>query len=123
MENLTLETFREKVCECGLTGGDAQWQYKGSLPAVIDFYADWCGPCKMVGPILEQLSQEYAGKVAIYKINTEEQRELAGMFGIASIPSLLFIPLQGQPQMAAGALPKAEFVRLFQEVLGVAPQQ
>jgi thioredoxin len=120
MENLTLDTFKEKVCECGLGGtGDSQWKFKGSVPAVIDFYADWCGPCKMVSPILEQLSKEYDGRLNIYKINTEEERELAGAFGISSIPSILFIPLEGQPQMAAGAMPKQQLEKLFRDVLGV----
>jgi len=121
MEHLTLDTFKDKICECGIDGkNDAVWDYKGELPAVIDFYADWCGPCKMVSPILEELSKEYEGKLNIYKINTEEQQQLAGMFGISSIPSILFIPKDGKPQMAAGALPKAEFKRAFEEILGVA---
>ncbi|MBN1758618.1 MAG: thioredoxin [Chitinispirillaceae bacterium] len=121
MEHLTLDSFKEKVCECGIggSGSNAEWKYKGDLPAVIDFYADWCGPCKMVGPVLEELSKEYEGRVNIYKIDTEDQQQLAAMFGIRSIPSILFIPLEGQPTMAAGALPKKEFVRIFREVLGV----
>jgi thioredoxin 1 len=119
MEHLTLETFKDKVCECGLDGGKAEWKFTGAIPAVIDFYADWCGPCRMVSPILEQLSKEYDGRVNIYKINTEEQKELASMFGISSIPSILFIPVDGKPQMAAGALPKNEFKKLFRDVLGV----
>jgi thioredoxin len=120
MEHLTLESFKDKVCDCGIGGsGEAEWKFKGTIPAVIDFYADWCGPCKMVGPILEDLSKEYDGRVNIYKINTEEQRELAGMFGISSIPSILFIPVEGQPQMAAGAMPKKEFKNLFREIFGV----
>ncbi|MFW6245549.1 MAG: thioredoxin [Fibrobacterota bacterium] len=123
MEHLTLDTFKEKVCDCGLDGGEATWDYKGTHPAVIDFYADWCGPCKMLSPILEDLSKEYEGKVDIYKVNTETEQQLAGMFGITSIPSILFVPLEGKPQMAAGALPKNEFKRLFKEVLKVDPEQ
>jgi thioredoxin 1 len=120
MEHLTLDSFKEKVCECGLDGSsDAQWKFKGSVPAVIDFYADWCGPCKMVAPVLEQLSKEYNGRLNVYKVNTEKEQELAGAFGITSIPSILFIPLKGNPQMSAGALPKQEFKRLFRDVLGV----
>ncbi|NJM14920.1 MAG: thioredoxin [Bacteroidales bacterium] len=88
---------------------------------MIDFYADWCGPCKMVAPILEELSAEYNGKVDVYKVDTEAERELAGMFGIQSIPSLLFVPKDGQPQMAMGALPKETFVKAFKEVLMVEP--
>ena len=120
MENLNLNTFKEKVCECGFGGsGESKWAYKGAIPAVIDFYADWCGPCKMVTPILEELSKEYEGKLHIYKINTETEQELAGIFGITSIPSILFIPLEGQPQMSAGAMPKNQFKKLFKDILGV----
>ncbi len=120
MEHLTLESFKEKICECGIeTEEKAEWNFKGKLPAVIDFYADWCGPCKMVAPILEELSKEYKGKVDIYKINTEQQQQLAGMFGIRSIPSVLFIPADGQPQMTAGALPKAEYKKLINDIIGV----
>jgi thioredoxin len=119
MEHLTLQAFKEKICECGIGGGEAEWKFKGKLPAVIDFYADWCGPCKMVAPIMAQLSKEYAGKIDFYKVNTESEQELAAMFGITSIPSLLFIPLEGKPQMAAGALPKRQFQELFREIFGV----
>ena len=120
MEHLTLESFKEKICECGIGSSEkAEWKYKGTLPAVIDFYADWCGPCKMVAPVMEELSREYKGELDFYKIDTEAQQQLAGMFGISSIPSILFIPLNAQPQMTAGALPKAEFIRMFREILGV----
>jgi len=123
MENLNLNTFKEKVCECGFDGtSEAKWEYKGTVPAVIDFYADWCSPCKMVSPILEELSKEYAGKLNIYKINTETEQELAGAFGITSIPSILFIPLNGQPQMTAGALPKKELKKIIKDILGVDEQ-
>lgn len=120
MENLTMTTFKEKICECGLDGKkDADWKFKGSIPAIIDFYADWCGPCKMVSPILDQLSVEYSGKVSIYKVNTETERELASAFGISSIPSILFVPMQGKPQMISGALPKHELKRLMGELLDI----
>lgn len=119
MEHLTLESFKNKICECGLEGGESVWQYKGSLPCIIDFYADWCGPCRALAPVLEQIANEYAGKLDVYKVNTEQQAELAGMFGIRSIPSLLFVPLQGKPQMAAGALPKAALQSTIEEILGV----
>lgn len=119
MEHLTLDTFKEKICECGLGGGEAKWTFKGQLPAVIDFYADWCGPCKMVSPVLEKLSKEYEGRLNIYKVNTENEPQLSAMFGITSIPSILFIPTDGKPQMSAGALPEREFRRMFREILGV----
>jgi thioredoxin len=86
---------------------------------MIDFYANWCGPCKMVAPILEELQKEYGDSIAIYKVNTEDEQELAGMFGIQSIPSLLFVPLDGQPQMAMGALPKPTFEKAIADVLKV----
>ena len=96
-----------------------KWVYNGDKPCIIDFYADWCGPCKMIAPIMEQLSTEYDNKVDFYKIDTEDQVELASMFGIRSIPSILFVPAEGQPQMAAGALPKASFKQIISEVLKV----
>lgn len=96
---------------------EKEWNYKGDLPAVIDFYADWCGPCKMVSPIVEQLSEEYAGKVNFYKIDTDAEQELSMAFNIQSIPALLFIPKDGKPQMAAGALPKDSFKEIIDKEL------
>jgi len=116
MEQLTKDTFKEKVFDFE---ENSEWNYKGDLPAIIDFYADWCGPCKMVAPILQELSNEYAGKLAIYKINTDSEREVAGAFGIQSIPSILFIPVGDKPQMAAGALPKSVFQEIIRDVLKV----
>jgi len=101
--HLTKETFLKEIFDYE---NNKEWKFEGELPAVIDFYADWCGPCKMVAPIIEELSTEYSGKVNFYKIDTEAEQELAMAFGIQSIPSLLFIPMEGKPQMAAGALPK-----------------
>jgi len=96
-----------------------EWKFEGTIPCIIDFYADWCGPCKMVAPVLEELSKEYDGKVNIYKIDTEAQQELASMFGIRSIPSILFVPTEGQPQMSMGALPKESFEKAIIDVLKV----
>ena len=101
LEHLTQTSFKEKVFNFEQ---NKEWKYEGNTPAIIDFYADWCGPCKMVAPILEELKTEYGEKLEIYKVDTEAEKELAGMFGIQSIPSLLFIPMDGQPQMAMGAL-------------------
>jgi thioredoxin 1 len=115
-EHLTKETFLAKVFNYE---ENKEWKFVGSKPAVIDFYADWCGPCKMVGPILEELSEEYKGKIDIYKIDTESEQELAAVFGIQSIPSLLFIPVEGQPTMAAGALPKETFKEAFKDIFNV----
>lgn len=114
MEHLTKETFKEKVFDFET---EKEWKYKGTLPCIIDFYADWCGPCKMVAPIMEELSKEYAGKVDIFKIDTEEQQELAAIFGIRSIPSILFVPVGAQPQMSAGAMPKPQFVQAINDIL------
>jgi thioredoxin 1 len=114
MEHLTKETFIAKVFDFEK---HQEWKFEGELPCIIDFYADWCGPCKMVAPVLEELSVEYAGKVDIYKVDTEAEQELAGIFGIQSIPSILFVPKTGQPQMMTGAMPKATFKQAIEEVL------
>ncbi len=116
LEHLTNETFKEKIFNYE---SNKEWKFEGEIPAIIDFYADWCGPCKTIAPILEELKDEYGDKLEIYKVNTEEQQELAGIFGIQSIPSLLFIPKEGQPQMAMGALPKETFKQAISEVLSV----
>ena len=116
VEFLTQETFKQKVFDFE---NNKEWKFEGDKPCLIDFYADWCQPCKMVAPILEELSEEYEGKLDVYKIDTEDQQELAGMFGIQSIPSLLFVPMEGQPQMAQGALPKDSFERAIKDVLKV----
>jgi thioredoxin 1 len=116
LEHLTNETFKEKIFNYEV---NKDWKFLGTTPAIIDFYADWCGPCKVVAPILEELKEEYGDKLDIFKVNTEEQRELSSIFGIQSIPSLLFIPKEGQPQMAMGALPKETFKQAISEVLSV----
>ena len=114
MEHLTKDTFLKKVFNYEV---NREWKYEGDLPCIIDFYADWCGPCKMVAPILEELAEEYSGKIHIYKVDTEDQQELAAAFGIRSIPSMLFCPMDEQPQMAQGALPKATLKKAIEEVL------
>ena len=114
IEHLTEQTFLEKVFDYK---ANKEWKFAGTLPCIIDFYADWCGPCKIVSPILEDLATDYKDKIVIYKINTEEEQELSGAFGIRSIPSILFVPLDGQPQMAVGALPKEAMKNTINEVL------
>ena len=96
---------------------EKEWNYKGDKPAIIDFYADWCGPCKMVAPILEELSNDYDGKIDIYKVDTEVEQELSSVFAIRSIPSILFIPKEGQPMMQPGALPKNVLEQVIEEQL------
>lgn len=116
---LTTEAFKEKVFDYTV---EQEWRYKGTQPAIIDFYADWCGPCKMVAPILEELAREYEGKLTIYKVDTEQEAELSEIFGIRSIPTFLFIPLEGKPMMQPGALPKNIFKQVIEErLLAVAP--
>ncbi len=111
---LTSADFKEKVFDYT---AETSWNYKGALPAIVDFWAPWCGPCRMVAPVFEELSKEYAGKVNFYKINTDDEQELSSVFGIRSIPSLLFIPANEQPQMMVGALPKESLRKAIDEVL------
>ncbi|MBT4191129.1 MAG: thioredoxin [Lentimicrobiaceae bacterium] len=114
MEHLNKERFLKEVFNYE---ANKDWKYEGKIPCIIDFYADWCQPCKIVAPILEELSKEYEGKINIYKVNTEEETELAAAFGIRSIPSILFCPKEGQPQMAQGALPKESLNQAINDVL------
>lgn len=114
LEHLTKEAFLTKVFDYEKNG---EWSFAGELPCLIDFYADWCGPCKMVAPILEELAVEYEGKINIYKIDTEAEQELAAVFGIRSIPSLLFCPKGDRPQMAQGALPKDVLKDAIEKIL------
>ncbi|RLC56162.1 MAG: thioredoxin [Candidatus Cloacimonadota bacterium] len=116
MEHLTKETFQKKVFNFEV---NKEWKFEGEYPCIIDFYADWCGPCKMVAPVLEELAKEYEDKVNIYKVDTEDQQELAAAFGIRSIPSMLFCPKDDKPQMAVGALPKDSIVTAIKDVLKV----
>lgn len=116
VERLTKESFLDKVFDYEK---NKDWKFQGDKPCIIDFYADWCGPCKMVSPVLEELARDYNGKLDIYKVDTEAEMELASAFGIRSIPSILFIPVEGQPQMAMGALPKEILEQAFRDVLGV----
>ena len=116
VEFLNEESFKANVFDYEK---NKDWKYEGKVPCLIDFYADWCQPCKMVAPVLEELQKEYGETIKIYKIDTEVERNLAGMFGVQSIPSLLFVPMKGQPQMAAGALPKETFEKAIADVMKV----
>jgi len=123
MEKLTNETFKEKIFDYTKVNESTEntdIEFKNEKPVLIDFFANYCLPCKTVSPILEELAKEYEGKLDIYKVDTEEQQELSAAFGIRSIPSFLFIPTDGgQPQMAQGALPKETFESAIKDVLKV----
>ena len=106
---LTKADFLKKVAD--YEKNPEEWIYLGDKPAIIDFYASWCGPCKMVAPVLEELAAEYDGQIYVYKVNTEQEQELAALFNIRSIPSFLFIPMNDKPQMAMGAMPKSSLKR------------
>ena len=102
VKELTTEEFKSKVMD--FEKHPSEWVFEGERPALIDFYATWCGPCKMTAPIVEQIAEKYDGKVDVYKVDVDKEQQLAAMFGIQSIPSLLFIPLKGEPQMSVGAM-------------------
>ncbi|OQY01799.1 MAG: thioredoxin [Bacteroidetes bacterium 4572_117] len=110
------ETFKEKVFDYEK---NKEWKFEGDKPVIVDFYADWCGPCRMVAPTLKKLAKEYERKLIIYKVNTDENPNVKRAFGINGIPAFLFIPKTGTPQMATGALPKKTFVKIINEVLKV----
>ena len=111
---LTAEQFKNDIFDYTT---EKEWKYKGDKPSIIDFYADWCGPCKAVAPILEELSDDYKDQVTIYKVDTEVERELSGVFQIRSIPSMLFIPIDKQPMMQAGAMPKDALKNVIEKEL------
>lgn len=112
---LNKEEFLKKVFN--YEKSSQEWKYEGNKPAIIDFYADWCGPCRKVAPVLEELAKEYDGKIVVYKVDTEKDKELAQKFGIQSLPSLLFVPMNGKPQMAVGAIPKDDLKKAIDEFL------
>lgn len=111
---LSADKFKEEVFDYS-QGKD--WEFKGDKPAIIDFYADWCGPCQMVAPVFEELSEEYKEDIVIYKVDTEAEQELSAIFGIQSIPSILFIPEGKQPMMQKGAMPKHTLKKVIEEEL------
>jgi len=115
-EQMNLTMFKEKVFDYEQ---EKEWKFKGDRPAIIDFYADWCGPCRMVGPVLEKIGTKYSGKLDVYKVDTDVEQELAGMFGVQSIPTLVFIPKDGNPMVSVGALPEKEIDRIVKEELKV----
>ncbi len=114
-EHLTKETFKQKVMD--YEKNPRQWVFEGDKPCIVDFYADWCKPCRMIAPILEELAAEYKGQINIYKVDSDEERELASVFGITSLPTLLFVPLQGNPSAQRGALSKDDYRQIIKEFL------
>lgn len=111
---LDAQGFKERIFNYET---EQEWKYAGNIPAIVDFYADWCGPCKAIAPVLEELSNQYNGKVVVYKIDTDKETELSSLFGIQSIPTLLFIPVDGNPMMQKGALPKNVLQSVIEEKL------
>lgn len=111
---LTTAQFRQRIFDYKT---DREWTFKGDKPCVIDFYTTWCGPCKRLAPIMEELSQTYCDQVVFYKADTERERELAYVFGINSIPQVLYIPVEGKPMLLKGLYPKEEIVRIIEEFL------
>ena len=113
--HLTKAEFLQKVYNYETSPGT--WKYEGDKPCIVDFYADWCGPCRMVSPVLEELAAQYKDEIIVYKINVDKEKELAGVFGVRSIPTILFVPKEGKPMLAQGALPKEEFVKQIDSFL------
>ncbi len=116
MQVLDKNTFKEKVFDYEQ---HKEWQFKGSRPAIVDFYADWCGPCQALGPVLEEVAEDYVNKVDIYKVNTETDPELAALFGVRGIPAILFIPQTGEPAMSSGFMPKESFDQAISELFSI----
>lgn len=114
---LSASDFKKKVMD--YEAHPQEWVYEGSRPAIIDFYATWCRPCKMMSPIVEQLAKDYAGKIDFYKVDIDKEQELAALFGIQSIPTFLFIPMKGKPTMQMGALQREEFERIIKAEMGL----
>ena len=114
--NLTTKEFKEKIFDYEK---EKEWKFKGNKPAIIDYFAEWCSPCKTIAPILEELSEEYKNKIDIYKVNVEESHELSKTFAIQSIPAILFIPLKDEPQMMVGGLPKESFKQTINDLFKI----
>lgn len=111
---LTNDSFKKLVFNYE---DNKEWKYEGSMPAIIDFYADWCAPCRQLSPLVDELAKEYAGKIVVYKVDTEKEKALSQSIGITGLPTLLFIPAEGQPRLSMGALPKASLVKAINEIL------
>ena len=113
--SITKTEFLKKVAN--YEANPTEWKYLGDKPCIVDFYTTWCGPCKRLAPIMDELAKEYAGEIYIYKVDTDKEQELAAVFGIRSIPTLLFCPMKENPQIAQGALPKEQLKEAIDKVL------
>jgi thioredoxin len=116
METLNKTTFKSKVFDFEK---NQSWDFKGERPVIIDYYADWCAPCRALAPVLEEVARDYAGKVDIYKVDTEADPELAALFGVRGIPAILFVPKTGEPAMSSGFMPKESFQRAISDLFGI----
>jgi len=116
VEHLTKATFKQKVFDFE---NNKEWKYAGNVPCIIDFYAEWCGPCKKLAPTVEQIAKDYKGKINVYKVNVDEQQELAGAFGVQGIPAVLFCPQSDKPQMSTGYISRADFDKAIKDVLKI----
>jgi len=112
--SLSNDAFKKVVFNYDL---NKEWKYEGTLPAIIDFYADWCAPCRQLSPLVEEIAKEYAGKIVVYKVDTEKEKMLTSKIGITGLPTLLFIPANGNPQISMGYIPKADLVKAVNEIL------
>lgn len=115
VQNLTIADFKKQIMD--FEANPQEWKYLGDKPAIIDFYATWCGPCKATAPVLEKIAEKYDGRINIFKVDVDKEQELAALFGVRSIPSLLFIPMSEKPQMATGAMMQNDFERAIADIL------
>lgn len=111
--HITAEEFNKKIDNTN----DKEWKYLGNKPAIVDFYADWCGPCKMIAPVLEEIATERSKDIVIYKVNVDEYPELANQFGITGIPALLYIPMKGDPELVTGFMKKEDIEKNIKNIL------
>lgn len=115
VQNLTIADFKKQIMD--FEANPQEWKYLGDKPAIIDFYATWCGPCKATAPVLDKIAEKYDGRINVFKVDVDKEQELAALFGVRSIPSLLFIPMSEKPQMATGAMMQNDFERAIADIL------